>query len=115
MAHSSTFIWIHSDWTTYEKAPLITRENKKKIYQYLFQEFTSCGCIVRVINGSPDEVQCLFLFNPKKSLDDIIKSVKGATSHRINQENLIPGKFAGKKVIMPVLSAKPCWKKQDGK
>jgi REP element-mobilizing transposase RayT len=97
MAHSSTTIWILSNWTTWEKTPLITHKIKNRIHKYIFQEFTSSGCLVRIINGLPDEVQCLFLLNPKKSLDDIIKMVKGATSHRINQENLTSEKFAWQK------------------
>ncbi|CAN5625755.1 hypothetical protein BH11BAC1_BH11BAC1_29900 [soil metagenome] len=97
MSHSSSTIWIHYTWTTWEEQPLITPANRKKIYQYLHQEFTSCGCIVRIINGPPGSVECLFLLNPKKSLDDIIKMVKGSTSHHISQEDLTPGKFAWQK------------------
>lgn len=42
----------------------------------------------------PDHVHALFLLNPKKSIADVIRQVKGSSSHSINGENLIPVKFA---------------------
>jgi putative transposase len=56
------------------------------------------GCDVKIINGVSDHVHCLFNINAKRSLDEIIKMVKGASSHKINQEeNLIIEKFAWEK------------------
>lgn len=107
MPHSSTSIWIHANWTTWEKLLLITPTIKDRIYKYIFQEFISCGCIVKIINGPPNEVHCLFLLNPKKSLDEIMKMVKGATSHRINQENITPGKFTWQKGYNAVSVSEP--------
>ena len=97
MPHSSTTIWIYANWTTWNKLPLITHHNNDKIHQYIFQEFISCGCTVRIIHGPPDSVHCLFQLNSKKSLDETIKMVKGASSHHINQENLTTEKFAWQK------------------
>ena len=37
----------------------------------------------------PDHVHCLFLLSPQKSINDVIKQVKGSTSHDINEKNLI--------------------------
>ncbi len=42
----------------------------------------------------PDHVHCLFLLSPQKTIAEIIKQVKGSTSHFINEQNLIPDKFA---------------------
>jgi putative transposase len=42
----------------------------------------------------PDHVHCLFLLNPQKSIADVIKQIKGSTSHWINEQNLIHEKFA---------------------
>lgn len=41
----------------------------------------------------PDHIHCLFLQNPQKSTADIIKQIKGSSSHFINHENLIHEKF----------------------
>ncbi len=58
------------------------------------EQFREQGCPVRIINGMPDHVHCLFLQNPQKSIADVIKQTKGSSSHFINQENIIAEKFA---------------------
>jgi hypothetical protein len=52
------------------------------------------GCPVRIINGMPDHVHCLFLLNREKSIAGVIKQIKGSVSHFINQNDLTTGKFA---------------------
>ncbi len=52
------------------------------------------GCPVRIINGMPDHIHCLFLLNPQKSIAEVIKQIKGSSSHFINQNNLISEKFS---------------------
>jgi len=42
----------------------------------------------------PDHIHCLFLLNPTKSIAEIIKQIKGTSSHYVNQNNLIAEKFA---------------------
>ena len=57
-------------------------------------QLIEAGCPVRIINGMPDHVHCLFLLNPQKSISQIIKQVKGSSSHFINGQDLMPEKFA---------------------
>lgn len=42
----------------------------------------------------PDHVHVLFLQNPQKTISDIIKQIKGSSSHFINRGELIPERFA---------------------
>ena len=58
------------------------------------KEFEELGCPVRIINGMPDHVHCLFLLNPKKSVAEIMKQIKGSSSHFINQSNFIEQRFS---------------------
>jgi len=90
-------VWIYSSWTTKGNALLISPEIEQTVYNYLKIEFVSAGCLVKIINGTPFEVHCLFMQNPKRPLDEIIKMVKGVTSHLINQEDLLIKKFAWQK------------------
>lgn len=65
-----------------------------KIHYYIRQQLIESGCPVRIVNGMPDHIHCLFLMNPNKTLSEIIKQVKGSTSHFINQQNIISQKFS---------------------
>ena len=94
MPHSYNNIWIHAIWATKERAPLINSVLEYKIHSFLNEQFRELGCPIRIINGMPDHIHCLFLLNPQKSISDVIKQVKGSSSHFVNQQNMITGKFA---------------------
>ena len=52
------------------------------------------GGKVSAINGIADHIHCLILFSPQKSISDLIKQVKGSSSHFVNQSDLIYEKFS---------------------
>ena len=94
MSHSFNKIWIHAIWSTKDRLPLIHVNTEKKIYEYMSNQFIEYGCPLRIVNGMPDHVHSLFLLNPLKSITDIIKQVKGSTSHWINEQEMIKEKFS---------------------
>ena len=94
MPHSYNKIWIHAIWATKNRIPLIAAPIEKQVFNFMRRQFEESGCPVRIINGMPDHVHCLFLLNPQKSISEVIKQVKGSTSHFINEQDLIKEKFA---------------------
>lgn len=87
MPHSFTKIWIHAIWSTKERTALIESKFEKQLYDYIQQEYIQMGCPVRIINGMPDHIHCLFLLHRQKSIATVIKQVKGSSSHHINENN----------------------------
>ena len=94
MSQSFTKLWIHAIWATKNRQELIDFSIEKKLYDFIWQELTELGCPFRIINGMPDHVHVLFLQNPQKTITDIVKQIKGSSSHFINREELILKKFA---------------------
>jgi putative transposase len=94
MPHSYNKIWIHAIWSTKERMPLIQSSAENNIYKFIAEQLRQQGCLVRVINGMPDHIHCLFLLSPQKSIAEVIKQIKGSSSHFINQNNFIVEKFA---------------------
>ena len=94
MSHSYHKIWIHAIWSTKMREPLIDQNVEHKIYPYITDQLRDQGCPVRIINGMPDHIHCLFLLSSSKSIAKVIKQVKGSSSHFINQNNIIPEKFS---------------------
>jgi len=94
MPHSFNKIWIHAIWSTKERLPLIHPMVESKIHQFIAEQLREQGCPVRIINGMPDHIHCLFLLSPQRSIAEVIKQIKGGSSHFINQNNLITEKFA---------------------
>jgi len=94
MSHSFCRIWVHSIWSTKDHHPFISSAIENQLFDIIRQEFLKIGCPVRIVNGMPDHVHCLFLLNPQKSIAEVIKQIKGSSSHIINQQDLITEKFA---------------------
>lgn len=94
MPHSFNKLWIHAIWATKDRSPLIVGNSEKQIHGYIRQQLDELGCPVRIINGMPDHVHCLFLLNPQKAITEVIKQVKGGSSHTINEQHLLSDKFA---------------------
>jgi REP element-mobilizing transposase RayT len=94
MPHSYTRIFIHAVWATKNRELLISDTLEKQLFTFMKQQFTELGCPVLRINGMPDHVHCLFLLDPKKAITDVIKQIKGSSSHFINSQKLIDEKFS---------------------
>jgi REP element-mobilizing transposase RayT len=94
MPHSFNKIWIHTIWSTKDRAPLIQPLFEQKVYYFLSEQLRESGCPTRIINGMPDHIHCLFLLNPHKSIAEVIKQIKGSSSHFINHNNFLLEKFS---------------------
>lgn len=94
MPHSFNKIWIHAIWATKLRAPMIHMNAERQIHQFISDQLREQGCPVRIVNGMPDHIHCLFLLSPQKSIAEVIKQIKGSSSHFINQNNLVPERFA---------------------
>lgn len=94
MPHSYNKIWIHAIWATKNRMPFIQPAIEQQVYRFISNQLREQGCPVRIINGMPDHIHCLFLLTPNKSIADVIKQIKGSSSHYINHNDLIPDKFS---------------------
>ncbi len=97
MSHSFYNVWIHAVFATKERQALITPELEEDLYPFLYAEFKELGCNLKIVNGLSDHVHCLFMLDAQKSYAAVMKQIKGASSHYINQHNLILEKFAWQK------------------
>lgn len=94
MSHSLTKIWIHAVWATKERIPMINSSIENQLHNYIKDQLKEMGCPVSIINGMPDHIHCLFLLKNDKSIADVIKQIKGSSSHFINQNELTQEKFS---------------------
>lgn len=91
-------IWIHTFFSTKNLMPLIkgTFESvlHAKIRDKIEDEYNS---FVKIINGTEDHIHILFKLNPNYRITDILKNIKGDSSHWINQNNFLEEKFSWQK------------------
>ena len=94
MSHTFTKIWMHVVFSTHERAPIISTKLEAFLYRHLAHLLNEMECTPLAINGMPDHIHLLFQVNPNKSVSEIIKHVKGNSSHTLNQSSLVENKFA---------------------
>ena len=93
MTHSFSKIWIHAILGTKFRQPLIEDHFKKDLFNFIEDELYSMNCYPKIINGTNDHVHLLFRLSPQKNVADIIKNIKGLSSHWVNQKNTTKNKF----------------------
>ena len=94
MSHSLTRIWIHAVWSTKDRFPFLAKNKRAIIINRINEKLVELNCGVRIINGKEDHLHALFLINQNNSIQEIMKNVKGESSHWINQNNLFKAKFS---------------------
>ncbi len=94
MGHSLSKIWIHALFSTKNRQPIIETNATPVIYAHIEQHLKSLDCFCRNLNGTNDHLHVLFLLNATKSVAEVIKNVKGESSHWINQQTIVPERFA---------------------
>ncbi len=95
MSHSLSKIWIHLIFGTKNRLPLMKPSFEKDLYKHIksLLEF-DFKCKVEIINGTSNHLHILMLQNPQYSITEIVKNIKGNSSHWINQSKFISTKFA---------------------
>ncbi|MCB0577610.1 MAG: IS200/IS605 family transposase [Saprospiraceae bacterium] len=94
MAHSRSKIWVHAILGVKHREALITSEIEQPVHDIVKSEFEKCNCVLDCLNGTTNHLHTLFLLHPDCSIRQVIKQVKGASSHAINRSDLMQQKFA---------------------
>lgn len=94
MSHSKSKIWVHLIFSTKNRQPLIHTTIRQTVHDELQRQLVKMDCFVDCIGGVADHVHLLFLLNPKKSMADVVKQIKGGSSHAFNQATLTAMPFA---------------------
>jgi len=95
MPHSNTKIWIHLIFSTKDRAPIIDESFEQKLYTHIERKLSrEYDCIAESVNGTKDHLHILFRMGEKHSIENIVKNIKGESSHWINQSSLSLSRFA---------------------
>lgn len=94
MGQSYTQLIVHAVFHTRDNQRLIHQDVEKKVYEQFKHQLEELSCPLLEIGGMPDHVHLLFRLDPKRSISDVMKQVKGGVSHWINQQDILSTKFA---------------------
>lgn len=76
--------YYHLTWATKNRQPLIKISFEAQLYAYMVKKVAELGAFVYEINGMEDHSHIALTIPPKQSVADIVKFVKGSSSHYVN-------------------------------
>ena len=94
MLHSFTKIYIHLVWSTKAREPLLMKDVRKAVHTHIINYAATKAIAIECMNVQMDHVHVLISLPSDQKVDDVVKLMKGESSHWINAENLIRPKFS---------------------
>jgi putative transposase len=93
-AHSYSRCWIHLIWGTLDRARLLNKTAAKRVSSHLDGYAESKGVYMKINYVNADHVHALVDLPTALSIEELMQLLKGASSHWINSNDVVTGKFA---------------------
>ena len=92
--HSYSRVWLHLVWATLERRPLLNTDAAVKLSAHLHDYAKAKGIYMKINFVNADHVHALIDLPTGLAIEEVLKLFKGESSHWVNEQNLVPGKFA---------------------
>ena len=92
--HSYSKVWIHLVWGTLDREPMLSKEAASKAAAWLNDYAVEKKIYLKIAYFNPDHVHALIDLPTNLCIEDVVQLFKGASSHWINEQKLVPGKFS---------------------
>ena len=86
-------VWIHLNWTTKYRLPVLTKNTQLQISQHIRENARLKGLFLDHIHILEDHVHILVSLKGNQSVSSIVHLIKGESSHLINQTKLFNFRF----------------------
>lgn len=77
-------------FSTKDRKPVLAKENRTKLFRYIFGILKNKNCHLYRLNGVEDHVHILTSIPPSTSLAELVKDIKLGSSAYIKRNNLFP-------------------------
>ena len=91
-----TKLYLHLVWSRWNRAPLITPPLLQAIDRCIRAECVELGVDVIAFGGVSDHVHLLVRFPTTITIAELVKQVKGSSSHLVSQRLHTPSKWQGR-------------------
>ncbi|HKQ40693.1 MAG TPA: transposase [Verrucomicrobiae bacterium] len=92
--HAYSRIWLHVLWATLERRPLLPKPAAVQLSGFLGKYAAEKGIYMKINYVNADHVHGLIDLPTSSAVEDVMHLLKGASSHWVNENNLVAGKFA---------------------
>ena len=80
-------VYLHFIWGTWDRLPLIDKDNEQLIYKSIMDKCVMLGSKLIELGGMPDHIHLLVRFPAIVSIANFIKEIKGSTSHLVTHRD----------------------------
>ena len=92
--HSYSRLWIHLIWETLSREPLLGKSAAVLASQSLTDYALRKNAYMKINYFNADHTHALIDLPTSLSIEDVVKLFKGSSSHWINEQKLVQGRFA---------------------
>ncbi len=87
-------IYIHLVFSTKNRYPYLDSPTKRtNVNQHVLRNAKNKNINLIAVNGYHEHLHCLISLNKEQSISDVAKLIKGESSHWINQNKIVQGRF----------------------
>jgi putative transposase len=83
-------LYYHLVWATKNREALISLDQESNLYNYIIGKSDTLGCITHAIGGTANHIHLVTSIPPSLSISDFVKTIKGSSSHHLNQSISFP-------------------------
>jgi putative transposase len=92
--HAYSRCWLHLIWGTLKREGMFAPPTAAKVSVFLTDYARKNGIYMKINFVNPDHVHTLIDLPTNQTIEQVVKLLKGASSHWINEQELLNGKFA---------------------
>jgi putative transposase len=92
--HSYSRCWVHLIWATLNRERVLNKRAAASVSRYLDEYADKEGIYLKINYVNPDHVHALIDLPTGFSIEKVVQLVKGSSSHWVNSNDLVTGKFA---------------------
>ena len=93
MRRNKLELYVQLVWTTWDRLPLITPDIERRLHRNIESEVREMGCTVLALNGTSDHAHLVISFPTTVTIANLVKQVKGVSSHFVNETLRPEAKF----------------------
>ena len=94
MLHSYTKIFVHLIWATKNREKVLTKEVRPLLQKHIALYARENETELDALNVQIEHVHALINLLSNQKVEEIIKLLKGESSHWVNERNMIPQRFS---------------------
>jgi REP element-mobilizing transposase RayT len=92
MKRNKLALYLHLVWATWDRAPWVTPDIERRLHRNIADQARVMGCTILALNGVPDHIHLVVSLPATVAIANLVKQVKGVSSHFAGQElGLGPG------------------------